>query len=64
MLGADTGKWQQVDGLEPKVGVEAGHLRTELWNTLGLREQEKEKPAVGSGKAIPSGQLNVDARAH
>lgn len=60
MLGADTGKWQQVDGFEPRVGIEAGQLRTDLWNTLGLKEQEKEKPALGSGKAIPSEQLNVD----
>lgn len=46
------------------VGVEAGLLRAELRNTLGLSEQEKENTAPESGKAIPSGQLKVDAKAH
>lgn len=46
------------------VVVEAGHLRAELRNTLGLREQEKENTALVSGEAMPSGQLKVDAKAH
>lgn len=63
-MGADTGKSQQMEDSEPVVGVEAGHLRAELRNTLGLSEQEKENTAPVSGKAIPSGLLKVDAKAH